>query len=723
MEALKPNDPSHLGDWTLTGRLGDGEDSVIYLGYRGVAGSEQAAIKLIEDDTFEFDSAVSKIRNEVEALKLLNDTNIVKLLDVNYEQGSLWIATEYVHGVTLDTKLKQTKNPLPELEWFKLAENIFHALRAAHAKGVIHKDLKPTNIILSDTGAKLIDFGISHVPQFTRIATPGDFEGSRLFSAPENYNRKNIPEMDVFSAGVTLAYAGKLKSVWAGETQDAITESIKSDAPDLTGLTPLQQEFVRPLLEKLPIDRPSSETAHKKALEYIEYLIDKENRKKPVALRVKKSLTRRLNHPKYKYGIPSTLIGVLALFIASPWSTHEAAVKSSPTITPNSSISPTPGNSSKPVPTATSSTNRQSTSRDCEAEFNNKGAGVLKACLPAAKTGDLSSIYYVGRSYFDNQNYKEAEKWFLIGAQKKDINSMRFLIETYTQLANTTERDRWTKICADTNFGSSDYAPLKDIAYCKMMQGFILTRSGANKEAIMYLSDAADYGNGDAATWLGLYYRDLNEREKAIKWLTRAAELDNTKGLNALISYADEIGDAALAKKWLLVSANSGNQVNMGVLALTYYFEKDLVSAKKWASKGSSFGDNLSTYVLGAVAYDSGQRTEGKALILKAANKGELMAIRKLGSIYRIDEKNYSEAAIWYEKLAARNDFTGTAIYSSLLVILGKDKESCTYNDKVLELGNQAKKNGTYDATLMDKYMSDAKNTYDTWCSKLYPNG
>ena len=56
MEPLKPNDPSQLGDWSITGRLGEGEDSVIYLGVRGVAGSEQAAIKLIEDDSFEFES-------------------------------------------------------------------------------------------------------------------------------------------------------------------------------------------------------------------------------------------------------------------------------------------------------------------------------------------------------------------------------------------------------------------------------------------------------------------------------------------------------------------------------------------------------------------------------------------------------------------------------------------------------------------------------------------
>ena len=109
--------------------------------------------------------------------------------------------------------------------------------------------------------------------------------------------------------------------------------------------------------------------------------------------------------------------------------------------------------------------------------------------------------------------------------------------------------------------------------------------------------------------------------------------------------------------------------------------------------------------------------------MLKAANKGNTDAIRKLGSIYRLDEKNYSEAAVWYEKLASRNDFTGTAIYSSLLFVLGKDEESCTWNAKVLELGNQAKKNGTYDATFMDKIMSDSKSTADGWCLKMYGSG
>jgi TPR repeat protein len=254
-----------------------------------------------------------------------------------------------------------------------------------------------------------------------------------------------------------------------------------------------------------------------------------------------------------------------------------------------------------------------------------------------------------------------------------------------------------------------------------MMHGFILTRSGSTKEAIMYLSDSADYGNGDSASWLGMHYRDLDDKANALKWLKKAADLGSASGITALIGYADQIGDSELTRKWLLISAESGNQVNMGYLALLYYFkDKNLAAAKKWATKGMSFGDLTSTYVLGVIKYESAQKEDGKALLLRAANKGHLESIRKLGSIYRLDEKNLIEAGKWYEKLAARNDFSGTAIYSALLTLSLRNEEACLYNDKVLELGNQAKKNGTYDAVLMDEDMERAKETNDNWCSIYY---
>ena len=547
MEPLKPNDPSQLGDWSITGRLGEGEDSVIYLGVRGVAGSEQAAIKLIEDDSFEFESALAKIKNEVEALKQLNNENIVKLLDARYEPGNLWIATEYIHGVTLDTKLKQTREPLDELHWFRIAENIFHALEAAHAKGIIHKDIKPSNIILSESGAKLIDFGISHVPEKTRIANPGDFEGSRLFSAPENYNRKNIEEMDVFSAGVTLAYAAKLKSVWAGDNQDAITESIKNDKPDLSGITPLQEEFIRPLLEKLPIDRPNSANVHKKALEYIEYLVDKEHKNKPVALRVKKSLTRRLKNPWTKWGLPIVLVSAAALLFTSPWSSVQnlpsdlnmgepsPSVSASPT---PQTTSPTPISSIESSGLSEEGQKAASTCIQLSSEF--KIAEANKACLIAANEGDAASMLSLGYNYYEIlKDTKQGLFWYKKSAEKGYVVAMYNLGTLYMK-TNPTEAEKWFSKCSDSNY-----------ALCSYNYGVLLQNSGRTSEAKIAYEKGMKLKNSGSAYNLGIIYRQEKNWTKAKEVFTVGANLDNYMASYALGAvYQDNYADLDTACTW-----------------------------------------------------------------------------------------------------------------------------------------------------------------------------
>ena len=557
MEPLKPNDPSQLGDWSITGRLGEGEDSVIYLGVRGVAGSEQAAIKLIEDDSFEFESALGKIKNEVEALKQLNNENIVKLLGANYEQGNLWIATEYIHGVTLDTKLKQTREPLEELHWFRVAENIFHALEAAHAKGIIHKDVKPSNVILSESGAKLIDFGISHVPQRTRIANPGDFEGSRLFSAPENYNRKNIEEMDVFSAGVTLAYAAKLKSVWAGDNQDAITESIKNDNPDLSGITPLQEEFIRPLLEKLPIDRPNSESVHKKALEYIEYLVNKEHKSKPVALRVKKSLSRRLRNPWMKWGLPVAVVSGVALAFTSPWSTQQAEIL--PPVVPISEPSATSTTTNSPTATPSASVSvldgkiKNIELAQCLNLTNVDYKQALASCLIVSNQGDGMATYQVGYIYDNFLRDPINSKLYMEKAVKQGY------IDGYVGLAS------------------------------------LLMDQKKYKDAIVLLLKAEKAGSKNSSNLLGSVYEKLDNYDLALKYYLISS--DNGEVLSsynaAMIYYSRKDIDRAI--KYFTIAAKMNDAPSMYQLGETFrLFKRDTKTSCTWFNRGAKAGDSLS---------------------------------------------------------------------------------------------------------------------------------
>lgn len=601
MEPLKPNDPSQLGDWSITGRLGEGEDSVIYLGVRGVAGSEQAAIKLIEDDSFEFESALSKIKNEVEALKQLNNENIVKLLDANYEQGNLWIATEYIHGVTLDTKLKQTREPLKESQWFKVAENIFHALEAAHAKGIIHKDIKPSNIILSESGAKLIDFGISHVPQRTRIANPGDFEGSRLFSAPENYNRKNIEEMDVFSAGVTLAYAAKLKSVWAGDNQDAITESIKNDNPDLSGLTPLQEEFIRPLLQKLPIDRPNSASVHKKALEYIEFLLDKDHKSKPVALRVKKSLSRRLGNGWIKLGVPVGLVSALLITVTSPWTTQKAElvpeviVTATPSASTATPISPTPTPqplTSQVTSSIESGPRNQNEIKCTSASEANLLDEAIKFCLIAAKEKDPRGTFLLGTLYIYKNDNTNAEKYLKMAA---DLGYDR----AYGALGIFYEITKKDNVQAEIWYkkGISTKIPENFVTYA-----LFLEKQEKFSDAEKYLLMADKAGLTWGTVQLGKFYVKQKKFTLASRYLLISANAGDSEGMYA---YAElnrtNFDDLDVACKWYTATSKtsgikSGNYPSLSKSALVSYCQSGLTGTPILAENVITANESVQPY-------------------------------------------------------------------------------------------------------------------------------
>lgn len=565
MEPLKPSDPSQLGDWSITGRLGEGEDSVIYLGVRGVAGSEQAAIKLIQDDSFEFDSALGKIKNEVEALRQLDDENIVKLIEANYEQGSLWIATEYIHGVTLDTKLKQIKEPLEEHQWFRIAENIFHALEAAHAKGIIHKDIKPSNIIVSATGAKLIDFGISHVPARTRYANPGDFEGSRLFSAPENYNRKNIEEMDVFSAGVTLAYAAKLKSVWAGDNPDAVTESIKNDKPDLTGLTPLQEEFIRPLLEKLPIDRPKSAAVHKKSLEYIEYLVDKDSRNKPAALRVKKSLSRRLRNPWLKLGAPVGLATAVAISFTSPWSSELFKISAGNPESNSAAINSSSG-----------------------ADFSTPGP--IVAYTPPSANSELQSTIVKAEEAYADGKFESSLKFALSAAAEGNSRAMNIAGLNYEKLNKPGLAMEWYRKSVKLGYGN---------AFSNL--GSLLIDVKQYEEGIAILKAGVAQNHPGSMNELALYYSDSGDNERAKQLYLQAAQLGNAMSMHNYAFLLQEDGKNDAALKWYLKSAEAGYSDSLNSVGYLYEQKADWVNARKYYEKSAEENDPFGIYNLAIV--------------------------------------------------------------------------------------------------------------------------
>jgi serine/threonine protein kinase len=711
MDPLQPQDPIELGDWKIIARLASSVNSNIYLGHKGIEGLEQAAIKVLSEEISGDLNAVDRLKVEAEALKKINNSYIAKLVDYNFESNPAWIATEYIDRKTLDAKLKQDGKPITGQEWWQLAAKIFNGLKAIHSEKIIHKDIKPANIIISGEQVKIIDFGISYVPgntgkvDFSAI----QFEGSRPFAAPENFspNASVSEKMDVFSAAVTLAYSGRLRSIWNDENEGTLRHSIHKEKPDLSDLEPEQIELLEPLLDKFPSKRPSSEEAFNKIAQYIEYLVGK-SEGKPKPLKGSSFTYRVLRQKKFQLALVTILFLIAAFFILNKEANTIYIANPNPTVVVTK------------TPTAVSTESKsgiESSAVDCENEYRNKGKNIINLCMKTAKSGDLASIFYIGKEYYKNQNFIESEKWFLIGAKRNDINSTRGLIETYKETNNEIERNKWAKICADTIYGSTDTSPLKDIAYCKLIHGLVLDRKGSLSEAILYLTDAANYGEPGAAAWLGLYYKGNDKKDLAIKWLEKSAKLGSPDGLNALISYALDLNDEKLAIQWLTYSANENNPRSMGILALTLYAEKKYEDSRKWAIRGSDYGDSVSMYILGKILYDIDEdKSLGKSWIVKSANKGDVSAINKLGEILRIDENNLPEALVWYKKSAARDDLEGM-YFSSVLQFINTDFiDMCKYSEAIIKESDKLKFKNQYYANSYDKFLQYALDNRKNVC-------
>ena len=378
--------------------MGEGGFGTVFLAEKG---AQKAAIKVIRQEFVLEEDARSRLATEAEVLSKLSDPSIGKILDSDLSGELPWIATEFINGPTLDDKVKY-EGALKEIPWFNLAANIFHAIVTANEFGIIHKDIKPSNIILGETGNKLIDFGIAHISGQTRIATFGDREGSTPFSSPEHFTIKPNPKMDVFSTAVTLAYAAKGKSIWRGENDLQLMRSINEDEPNFEGLSENQEKFLRPLLEKNPSDRPSAIEAHQSALGYIEFLLGRS--KKPYPLKSRGKFKKMLPSKLAISGIALALItGIgftasLTDFSLIPTEIRSLLTRDGVDFTPEQIV-------------------QISSCRNLVGLGNYSSAVTI--CIETAELGDAWSQYSLGIALYELGKSQAGENWMLKAAKQK----------------------------------------------------------------------------------------------------------------------------------------------------------------------------------------------------------------------------------------------------------------------------------------------------------------
>ena len=269
MEPLLPSDPKKLGVWTLTGRLGKGGMGAVYMAHNKERVT--AAIKVVNGIKDERDR--DRFKQEIQALSLIQTPYVARLYDYDYLAKKPWYASEYVSDMSL-REVIQTTGSFTGGNWWNLAQHLLIALEAIHDKGVIHRDLKPDNVMIVKSEPKLIDFGLAKpVENFGGGAaktTRTEFAGTPQYMSPEQWGglRDVDEKTDIWAIGITLIDAAGGRA-WGSMNQGQIKEALRDGKlPDLSKLDVAQHALVSRMVKFDPDDRLSAEALRKGLKEY-----------------------------------------------------------------------------------------------------------------------------------------------------------------------------------------------------------------------------------------------------------------------------------------------------------------------------------------------------------------------------------------------------------------------------------------------------------------------
>ncbi|MFJ9720047.1 bifunctional serine/threonine-protein kinase/ABC transporter substrate-binding protein [Streptomyces sp. NPDC101213] len=256
MEPLRTTDPSRIGRYRLLRRLGAGGMGVVFLAR--APGGAIAAVKTVRSSYADGTGFRDRFHREVEAARQVRSRWVVPLLDADADAETPWLATSYVPGPSL-AETVDAFGPLPPASVRVLGVRLAEALEAVHAAGLVHRDVKPGNVLLAPDGPRLIDFGIARAPEDTALTSSGVIVGSPGFLSPEQARARGGeigPPSDVFSLGCVLAFAATgVRPFGDGAAAGMLLRTVY-DEPDPAAVPDALAPVLRACLRKDPADRP-----------------------------------------------------------------------------------------------------------------------------------------------------------------------------------------------------------------------------------------------------------------------------------------------------------------------------------------------------------------------------------------------------------------------------------------------------------------------------------
>ncbi|EFL34073.1 conserved hypothetical protein [Streptomyces viridochromogenes DSM 40736] len=256
METLQPDDPVELGTYRLLRRLGAGGMGRVYLARS--PGGRTVAVKVVRPDLAADGDFRDRFRHEVEIAKAVSGRFTAPVVDADPDAPLPWLATSYVLGPDL-TDVVATHGALPEHTVRALAAGLAAALQEVHAAGLIHRDMKPSNVLLAADGPRVIDFGIARAVDGNRMTQTGVVVGSPGYMSPEQALGKDVATAgDVFSLGAVLAFAATGRGTFGhgAVSHASLLYQVVHGEPDLEGVPQQLLGLVRACLAKDPAHRP-----------------------------------------------------------------------------------------------------------------------------------------------------------------------------------------------------------------------------------------------------------------------------------------------------------------------------------------------------------------------------------------------------------------------------------------------------------------------------------
>ena len=627
-----PIPPAPFGPYFLEQQIGEGGQGVVYRA-RQVAMDRWVAIKALK--CVSSTTAADRFVRETQIMGRLTHPNLVRTLDAGVVAGVPYLVLDWIEGETLLDRLE--RGPLKSAEIRVLFLKLALALHYGHEEGVLHRDVKPSNVLLSSTGEPfLTDYGVAKFldaspatdsDRSRNLTRTGAFVGTLDCAAPEQIRGQRIDaRSDVYGLGVTLYAALAGRPPFRASNQIQLLQAIEEETPTLPlGVDANLARICLRCLEKEPKARFA--TAYDVAL----------------------ALGQAGEHPGWRPRRSHLLLGV-SLLVGLGLGVVLVAGK-------NTDRNGEWGQAAR----QTTPVGEQRTPKGPEVETD-----FVESAPPRSIDFEWGGVVGVGTAVPEAPSPSPSPKKGSQVPQKGDTPAdsaeegyRRFKAQAFTSAYRAFERS--------ASAGSALGMLGLGVLYA--------TGRGISQDltvAAQWFRRSALKGNGDAMARLGALYRDGlgvdQDFAVAYTWLQRGVEANSSVAMRELgVSYAKGWGvprDTAKAIALFRQGAELGNSRCMANLGDMYLkgvdgYPKDVAKARAWYEKGVQVGGARSMAKLGYLyLYGIGvEQDRGRALRLfsKGATHGSPLAMGNLGLVY-VEWGDYTSALKWFEKAATLND-------------------------------------------------------------------